>query len=530
MRLHSLDSLRLPADFVRPPSFDSPRSDPRAPLGHARSLARRSAGALHASPPRAALLVALVASLIAPIGATQARAAESLGYVFATDFSTGTLNTVALDGRAIAQDVAAGICPDARLRWHDGRLYVINRLGCDNILVLDGLMLGFVRQFSVGNGTNPSDILILSPTKAYVPRYDAGSLLIVNPETGATTGQISLASFGDADGIPEMDRIVRVGNRVFVSIQRLDRNAGFQPTDHSAVIVIDPTTDSVIDADAGTPGVQGILLTGKNPVTSFAFDHSSQRLLIGCTGFYGVSDGGIEWVNPATLASEGYAITGAALGGDIGDIVWNGPGHSYAIVTDPVSFDARLVSWNSVTGATTGTLFAPGGFSLADAELNDRDELYVCDNAFGAPGLFVFSTANDGMLAGPLDTGLPPNQITFDQGSNVAGVGEGSATATAAVRLSPPSPNPARRETRFAFELESPGYLRLEAFDVAGRSVRLISHQRWSAGPNHVRWDLTGASGARVRPGIYQVRATFDRDIVKKSDDRSSVVRIAVLD
>ena len=43
-------------------------------------------------------------------------------------------------------------------------------------------------------------------------------------------------------------------------------------------------------------------------------------------------------------------------------------------------FNTSLVSWSAVTGHTTGTLFSPGGFSIADVERNDRGELYVCDN------------------------------------------------------------------------------------------------------------------------------------------------------
>ena len=86
--------------------------------------------------------------------------------------------------------------------------------------------------------------------------------------------------------------------------------------------------------------------------------------------------------------SAGYAITGAALGGDISDIAWNGLAHSYAIVIEG-SFNTLLVSWSAVSGQTLGTVYAPGGYSLTDCELNDRGELYVCNSNLLAPGLHV---------------------------------------------------------------------------------------------------------------------------------------------
>lgn len=472
--------------------------------------------------------VLLAVLLVSLVTAAAVRAAETQGFVFTTDYSTGSLSAVDLDTRVVTPDVAPGICSDARLRWYGGLLYVVNRFGCDNILVLDPAHgFAFVRQFSTGNGSNPSDIVFVSPTKAYVPRYDMADLLIVNPATGASLGVIAFTPFNDDDGYPEMDHAIRVGDRVFVSVQRLDRNAGFQPVRDAMVAVIDATADTLVDVNPGTPGVQGIVLAARNPVTAFALDPASGRLLVGCVNTYGALDGGIEWVNPQTLASDGLAITEAALGGNVSDVAWNGAAHSYAIVSD-LSFNAKLVAWSAVSGTTLGTLYSPGGFSLGDAEIDDRGELYLCRNDFTLPGLVVFSTATDAMLAGPLPTGLPPNQITFDQASNVASVP--APAGAASVRFAPPAPNPARREMRFAFTLEQPASMRLDVFDVAGRSVRTIVRRSWNAGRNEAMWDLRDASGTRVRQGIYLVRATFDRGLVRKSDTTLFIGRVAVLD
>ena len=73
------------------------------------------------------------------------------------------------------------------------------------------------------------------------------------------------------------------------------------------------------------------------------------------------------------------------------------------------SFNAVLESWNPTSGAAIATVHSPGGFSIPDAELDDRDELYVCDNSFTSPGIWVFDAGPDAPIIGPIDTGLPPD-------------------------------------------------------------------------------------------------------------------------
>jgi hypothetical protein len=443
--------------------------------------------------------------LIAVLGATPAAAAQSTAYVVTTDFASGSLASISLDTRAALANVAS-VHSDARARWHDGLLYVVNRFGQDNVQVIDPAQ-GFatVRQFSTGAGSNPHDIAFISPTKAYVTRYELADLLIVNPQTGMAMGSIPLGAFADADGIPEMDQMIQVGPRLFVSLQRLDRNAGFTPADSSLVVVIDSQSDAVIDANPVQPGTQAIRLAGTQPFTEFMFDRPTSRLLVGCVGFFGALDGGIERIDPVNLASEGFAITEAVLGGDVNDLVWGGAARSWAIVSD-ASFNTLLVAWSAASGALTDTLFAPGGFSLADAALNDRGELYVAMNDFISPelGVWVFDAASGAALAGPLDTGLPPFQIVFDENSGaVASVPHGGA----GLALAPAWPNPAGGEVRFRVTLEADGRLDVDVFDAAGRRIRTLYSGSAAAGTRELRWDLRGADGARVCAGIYWLSA-----------------------
>ena len=451
---------------------------------------------------RASSIVLLIVALFVGVGS--AAGAQQSAYVVTSDFSTGGLSAANLNTRVVSSDVAT-VHSDATLRWFNGLLYVINRLGQDNIQVIDPTAaFATVRQFSVGAGSNPQDIAFKSPSHCYVSRYDRPEIGVYNPATGAALGTISLTAFADADGLPEMARLALVGNRLFVAVQRLNRNAGFTPTAYSLIVVVDTNADTVLDVNPALPGKQAIQLTLKNPVTTFAYDRDANRLLIGCAGFFGALDGGIEAVDPVALTDLGVLTTESALGGDIGDVEWWGATHSYAIVSD-ASYNAHLVSWNPATGAALASFFTPGGFSLGDCALNDRNELWVCDNAFGAPGLFVFRAGADTLIAGPLDTGLPPMQITFDEArAEVATVPDGPST----LHFAPPFPNPARSEVRFALTLVRAGEARIEAFDLSGRRLRTLAGGVHPAGRLEVRWALVDERGARVPAGVYLVRAT----------------------
>ena len=88
-------------------------------------------------------------------------AAETKGFVLTTDFSTGGLSVVDLATREVRVDVVQPPFPssDARIRWHGGLIYVVNRTGSqssNNIQVIDPTQ-GYrtLRQFSTGSGSNP---------------------------------------------------------------------------------------------------------------------------------------------------------------------------------------------------------------------------------------------------------------------------------------------------------------------------------------------------------------------------------------
>jgi len=463
------------------------------------------------------LLAVPLSALLLLVALSPAGAAQTKAFVFGTDFTTGSLSAADLSPRTPHCDVS-GVNNDASLRFYDGRLYVVNRFGGDNIQVIDPATYATVKQFSVGNGANPHDIAFASPTRAYVTRFESTDLWIVNPASGAHTGTISLAAYADADGNPEMDRMIMVGPLLFVSLERVDRNNSYQPTDTSLVAVIDTRADTLVDCNAALPGRQAIRLQLKNPFTTFQFDRATSRLLIGCVGFFGALDGGVERIDPVLLASDGVAITEAALGGDLNDVVWGDAQTSWAIVADGGG-NTKFVSWRAATGALLATLWNPGGYVLADAEQNDRGELWVCDNSFSSPAVRVFSAATGLPVGSDVTCTLPPTAVTFDAPT---GQVTGTSPAPFTLALSPPFPNPVRAHASFTLTLSEAATSRLEVFDAAGRRVRMLLDGVRSAGRNTIAWDLADDAGRRLPSGLYLVRA--------QAGGREWTRRVVVLD
>ena len=288
----------------------------------------------------------MLATLLVPA----ASAGAEFAFVTTTDYETGSSSVILFDGSWTTEIDAASIHSDAISRWFGGLVYVVNRENGDNIQILDPAD-GFstLRQFSTGNGTNPQDIALVDEAKAYITLYDANHLLIMNPVTGAQLGTIDLSAFADGDGLCENSRLCVVGDYLFVTIQRVDRNYWWGPSGDSYVAVVDCETDALVDADPATPGVQAIRLQGTNPYSDIAYDAVSERLHVSCVGWWAVNDGGLEIINPATLASEGFLITEAAAGGDIFDFALSGGGKGYAVVANS-SFFTELINFNPASG------------------------------------------------------------------------------------------------------------------------------------------------------------------------------------
>lgn len=359
-------------------------------------------------------------------------------FVVTTDFQTGSYAVFSVATPEEPLVDLGRIHSDAVALEHDGLVYVINRLGGDSIQALDP-QAGFATlwECSVGNGTNPHDLIFAAPDKAYVTLYERRELLIVDPTVGPSCegfirGSIDLGALADADGIPEMDTGRILDGRLFITVQRLDRFRFFLPSDFSVVAVLDVATDELIDVDPSTPAPDGIRLTGKNPFSGgqgISVD-AEGRLVLGEVGSFGDrADGGIEVVDPVALRAEGFLVTEGELGGNLTDFALVGPTEAYAIVTGD-DFLNTLVRFDPSTRTVTGVVTTSEEY-LVDLEYEPvRAELYLTDRTLLRPGIRIFRTGDGTEVTdGAIDMGLPPFDIVFlPEPAGFDGSEEGSDT------------------------------------------------------------------------------------------------------
>src|SRR5207247_2228537 len=226
--------------------------------------------------------------------------------IVTTDFETGLLATVGVRPPHGVAHPAPPIHSDAVVRVAGERVYVVNRFLGDNLQVLDPVRgLATLLECSTGPGSNPHDVAVLAPDKAYVTRYDAKELWVVDPSAASCASflraTVDLSPWGDADGLPEMDQTALVGDRLFVSLERHDRTRRFAPAGRSRLVVLDTASDAVV-------GV--VELTGSN-----AFGDSSGlarepgsggKLVVNEAGdIQRTGEGGIERVAPFMIQDEG---------------------------------------------------------------------------------------------------------------------------------------------------------------------------------------------------------------------------------
>ena len=332
--------------------------------------------------------------------------------VVTTDFETGLLATVGVARPHAVAHPGSPIHADAVVRAFGDRIYVVNRFLGDNLQVLDPARgLATVLQCSTGPGSNPHDVAVVGPHKAYVTRFDRPELWIVDPGAascaGFFLGQVDLGSYADSDGLPEMDQMTLVADRLFVSLERLDRARDFAPAGKSLLAVIDTTTDTIV----GTVTLSGGNAFGET--AGLVHEPRTGKLVVAEAGnIFRTGDGGLERVDPFALRAEGFFVTENDLGGNVTDFVLVSQTKGYAVVIDDALRNV-LLAFDPSRHAVTRRLLVRREF-LPEIDLAPDGTLWLADRGLPAPGIRIFDVTTDRPLTrSAIDVGLPPFAMVF---------------------------------------------------------------------------------------------------------------------
>jgi len=354
---------------------------------------------------------------LACLGGTAHAGHSETAFVYITDFWQSALLSTYTVGEGAVSDLDLSIYTDAKLAANGGNVYVIEGVGADDILIVDPAETAApVGNYSVGNATNPYNILPLNEKTAYVVRYDSPEILIVNTATGAELGTIDLSSYADEDGLPETSTSILVDTTLYVGMQFLNRtDMSWNPIRNGLVAAISTNMNAVVDTFALTvknPLAMDItsdgsaLLIGGGQHISF-FDPTTQQDLIDAA----LAEAGVDKLNLDT--GEVSRITeGADLNANV-SAVCVAPGDSVAwiIAAETVWPNTAVYKIDIATGAVLDSLEEPTAAS-ALAVSTDGD-LLVGEGGMGPFGILTYDAATGDLTHGLVNTALAPAAAVF---------------------------------------------------------------------------------------------------------------------
>lgn len=332
---------------------------------------------------------------------------------------------------ALSGDVALPSWPQP-----DNLLVAIDRTN-GALTWLDATTCTPLRQLDVSTGfyANPHDLIAVSPTKAYVTRYernpdpttdpsaldDGDDVLIIDPTIPAITGRIDLASYAVA--VPGVniqtrpDRARLVGTKLYVTTNQISDD--FFALAHARVIVIDTLTDqvsSVID-------LPSLVNCG-----GLAYVEQTATVVVSCAGDYTAADpaqtSGIAYIDvaaspPVELRHQLAMIFGRSLGAYSG-IAEDGA-LGFAVTPGVFGGDPKDQLWSFDTAGGQATPIDEAGDSFVYGSLQidvGRQRVFLTDALASLPRVQVYDYASGtpahvaSINANPTHE-LPPREIAW---------------------------------------------------------------------------------------------------------------------
>jgi len=121
---------------------------------------------------------------IIPTGMPPAAIVSSVNYIAVNtnDYTAANFEIISTENYAVTANIIPGLHTDCLMRAHGSDVYILERMGKDNVIRFSNG--GIHYQRNIGTGLNIQDISIVSPAKAYITSYEKSYLIIIDPSTG----------------------------------------------------------------------------------------------------------------------------------------------------------------------------------------------------------------------------------------------------------------------------------------------------------------------------------------------------------
>ncbi len=268
----------------------------------------------------------------------------------------------------------------------------------------------------VGARSAPQDIHVKDDV-AYVTRRDNARLLRIHLPTGIQTESVDLSVLAHGQAAISLRTMERDNKRLFVQVQ-------FEQGGSSAVPVPGPSggvlavvalgTETLIDVDPSTFGIQGVTLAGAPP--RLKMQKVDRTLFVSTTDERLDGHGGIEMVDMDALKSVGYALSEAAFGADLGGFVMTSAKEGYFVFHTDIVASTHLKPFSIDGGVPPGLEIVVLLGDFVDSLAHDpvAKQIYLPSGfaGFGAtPGIYVVSTVTNQVVGVPVDTVERPHDV-----------------------------------------------------------------------------------------------------------------------
>lgn len=364
----------------------------------------------------------------------------------ATDFSSGAHTTITGEKPRTMTENLVPSGSDLTVVSKGRYFYRMERSGANNITKFDiNEPEKPLWQYSTEGsetGSNPHDLIFATDSLAYLLRYGSSQAWLIDAsaskEENFLKGSIDLSSYADKDGKPEMNSGVMVGNRLFVTLQRIDFSGGWGKYvyNQAYVAVFDASTGKEIDTKKGGAGLKGIALPLENP-GAIQFVSSTGMIYVQCFGQYNKNyTGGIAMIDPDNYESAVLVDDGPGIGAVTGMVIvspykgyfvgYSGWGNNNLFKFNPASLTSAPVSvpgfeGKNISGLEPSSLDGKGMVWVGTSDLNPAT--YNLDN----PSIKVLDSGTD-QIDEAFSTKLVAQKIVFCDGipGGSSGSSEGS--------------------------------------------------------------------------------------------------------
>lgn len=335
----------------------------------------------------------------------------------APDYSTGSVAHFNLDDRETVEGDLLTTTGDAVVRDVNGLPVILQRGPTSSLIKLDN-DLDIVEQVDLG-ACNAYDVELLDDCRALVSCYDQSRAKLVNWQTHAVSDGPDFSAFADGDGIPEMDQILRMGEVLVVSLQRLDRDAMYAPDNPSLLALLNAQSLELVDTEPATAELDGIQLPCRNPFTEMHVGPAG-RAVVGCAGGPAADSGPESMVVAVDIDTSTTEVLAneTELGGKLSELVYGHDGASYALVASPDLLNTTSMNVLRVDASDVTTVHTQSGYNLSGLAADTDGRILIGDRSTNDAGIWIRApngTVFEGPVApepaNPEETPLPPSDI-----------------------------------------------------------------------------------------------------------------------